>query len=300
MNEIISVKNVAKSFKDKLAVNNVSFSISKGEVVAILGPNGAGKTTTINMLLGLLKPNNGEVRLFGQLPQEKSVREKMGTMLQEVSVMPGLKVKELLQLIRSYYPNPLSMQDLIQLTALTEGDLNTLAEKLSGGQKRRLSFALALAGNPELIIFDEPTVGMDITSRNRFWQTINMLATEGKTIIFTTHYIQEADDVAGRVLLFKNGEIIADGAPAEIKKRISKKSVTFTIDPAISLDRLYYHPIIDHIYRKNDRVIVQSDNTDQVLELLFNEKIGAYDIEIERGKLEEAFEQLTAEHKEVS
>jgi ABC-2 type transport system ATP-binding protein len=129
MNEIISVKNVAKSFKDKIAGNNVSFSIGKGEVVAILGPNGAGKTTTINMLLGLLKPNNGEVLLFGQLPQEKIVREKMDTMLQEVSVMPGLKVKELLQLIRSYYPNPLSIQDLIQLTALTEADLNTFAEK---------------------------------------------------------------------------------------------------------------------------------------------------------------------------
>jgi ABC-2 type transport system ATP-binding protein len=299
MNEIVTVKNVTKSFKNKYAVKDINFSIGKGEVVAILGPNGAGKTTTISMILGLLKPNNGVVQLFGQSPQEKSVREKMGTMLQEVSVMPGLKVKELLQLIRSYYPNPLSFHELIQLTALTEEDLNTIAEKLSGGQKRRLSFALALAGNPELIIFDEPTVGMDITSRNLFWQTVNMLASEGKTIIFTTHYIQEADDVAGRVLLFKNGEIIEDGTPSEIKKRIAKRSVTFTVDPATSLERLYKHPIIDHIYRKNERVIVHSDNTDKVLELLFSEQIGAHDIEIERGKLEEAFEQLTAEHKEV-
>jgi ABC-2 type transport system ATP-binding protein len=300
MTEIVCVKNVSKCFQDKYAVNNVSFSIGKGEVVAILGPNGAGKTTTISMLLGLLKPNNGEVQLFGQLPQEKIVREKMGTMLQEVSVMPGLKVKELLQLIRSYYPNPLSTQELIQLTALTEDDLNSMAEKLSGGQKRRLSFALALAGNPELIIFDEPTVGLDITSRNHFWQTVNKLAAEGKTIIFTTHYIQEADEVAGRVLLFKNGEIIADGTPTEIKKRISKKTVTFSIDSAISLDRLYNHPSINNIYRKSDRVVIQTDDTDQVLELLFNEKLGAYDIEIKRGKLEEAFEQLTAEQKGVS
>ncbi|MFD2443618.1 ABC transporter ATP-binding protein [Bacillus sp. CGMCC 1.16607] len=299
MTEIVSVKNVKKSFKDKEAVKDVTFSIGKGEIIAILGPNGAGKTTTISMILGLLKPTNGEVRLFGQLPEEKSVRERIGTMLQEVSVMPGLTVKELLELIRSYYPRPLSLKELITVTGLTDEDLKSRAEKLSGGQKRRLSFALALAGNPELIIFDEPTVGMDITSRNRFWQTVNMLSEQGKTIIFSTHYLQEADDVAKRVLLFKNGEIIEDGTPTEIKQRITKKSVSFEVDPETSLQRLYNHPEIEHIYRKNDRVIIQSENTDKILEIIFQEKIGAKNIEIVRGKLEEAFEQLTAEHKEV-
>ncbi|UQD52274.1 ABC transporter ATP-binding protein [Bacillus methanolicus] len=299
MNEIVSVKNVTKTFHNKTAVNDVSFSIRKGEVVAILGPNGAGKTTTISMMLGLLKPTSGEIRLFGLLPQEKSVREKIGTMLQEVSVIEGLKVKELLELIRSYYPHPLPLQELITLTGLTEQDLKTMAEKLSGGQKRRLNFALALAGNPELIIFDEPTVGMDITSRNRFWQTVEKLAGQGKTIIFTTHYLQEADDVAQRILLFNEGRIIADGTPSEIKSRISKKSVSFVVDPAKSLESLYKHPVIDNIFRKDGRVIVQTDDTDKILELLFLEKIGARDIEIERGKLEEAFEELTADHKEA-
>jgi ABC-2 type transport system ATP-binding protein len=299
MNEIVSLINVTKSFHNKAAVNEVSFSIGKGEVVAILGPNGAGKTTTISMILGLLKPTAGEVRLFNQLPHEKQVREKIGTMLQEVSVMPGLNVHEILELIRSYYPQPLPLKELVTLTGLTEQDLKTRAEKLSGGQKRRLNFALALAGNPELIIFDEPTVGMDISSRNRFWQTVRQLADQSKTIIFSTHYLQEADDAAQRILLFKDGRVVADGTPSQIKARISKQSVSFIVNPEKSLENLYQHSEIDDIYRKNNRVYVQAGNTDKVLELLFQEKIGAHDIQIERGKLEEAFEQLTGENKEA-
>ncbi|MBU8914778.1 ABC transporter ATP-binding protein [Bacillus sp. FJAT-29953] len=299
MNEILTVTNVTKSFHRKKAVNDVSFSITKGEVVAILGPNGAGKTTTISMILGLLKPTSGEVRLFNLPPQEKQVREKIGTMLQEVSVMQGLRVGEVLELIRSYYPQPLAMEELIELTGLTEQDLRTRAEKLSGGQKRRLSFALALAGNPELIIFDEPTVGMDIHARKRFWQTVRTLAEEGKTIIFSTHYLQEADDAADRILLFKDGAIAADGTPAQIKASISKQSVSFIVDPEISLEKLYLNIEIHDIFRKNNRVYIYTDNTDRILELLFQEKIGARDIQIERGKLEEAFEQLTSETKEA-
>jgi ABC-2 type transport system ATP-binding protein len=296
---IVNLMNVTKSFQHKAAVSDVSFSIGKGEVVAILGPNGAGKTTTISMILGLLKPTTGEVRIFGHEPGDKRVREKLGVMLQEVSVMPGLKVREILELIRSYYSNPLSLQELITLTGLTEKDLKTMAEKLSGGQKRRLNFALALVGNPELIIFDEPTVGMDITSRNRFWQTVGMLAQQGKTIIFSTHYLQEADEAAKRILLFKDGEIVADGTPAQIKASITKQTISFKVDPDTSLEKLYQHSKIENIYRKNDRVYVQSDNTDEVLALLFQEKLGASDIQIESGKLEEAFTQLTGSDKEA-
>jgi ABC-2 type transport system ATP-binding protein len=299
MNEVVSITNVTKVFHHKTAVDQVSLSIGKGEVVAILGPNGAGKTTTISMILGLLKPTEGEIKLFQQQPHEKHVRERIGTMLQEVSVIPGLKVCEILELIRSYYPHPLAISDLITLTGLTEQDLKTRAEKLSGGQKRRLSFALALAGDPELIIFDEPTVGMDITSRNRFWQTVRTLSEQGKTIIFSTHYLQEADETAGRIILFNEGKIVADGTPMQIKSRISKQAVSFMVKPEQSLAKLYQHAEIDQIYRKNDRVYVEAANTDKILELIFEEKLGAYDIQIERGKLEEAFEQLTNGTKEA-
>ncbi|MFH5778646.1 ABC transporter ATP-binding protein [Heyndrickxia oleronia] len=298
MNEIVNVNQVSKAFQDKHAVKEASFSINKGEIVAILGPNGAGKTTTISMILGLLKPTSGEVRLFNQNPDDKSVREKLGIMLQEVSVMQGLKVRELLDLVRQYYPKPLSLEEVIALTGLTENDLKTRAEKLSGGQKRRVSFALALSGNPELIILDEPTVGMDISSRNRFWKTIQMLSKKGKTIIFTTHYLQEADDVAERIILFNKGSIIADGTPIEIKARLTKQFVSFHTTSG-SINKLYGHSVITAIFEKNDRVYVQTDDTDAVLALLFSENIGAHNIQIERGKLEEAFEQLTTEHKEV-
>ncbi|NDK01247.1 ABC transporter, ATP-binding protein yvfR [Bacillus subtilis subsp. subtilis] len=208
MKEAVTVSNVTKHFQRKTAVNHISFSIEKGEIAAILGPNGAGKTTVISMILGLLKPSEGEIKLFNRVPDDQQVREKIGAMLQEVSVMPGLKVDEILELFRSYYPNPLSMKELVSLTALTKEDLKTRAEKLSGGQKRRLSFALALAGNPELLILDEPTVGMDTSSRHRFWQTIHRLSDQGKTIIFSTHYLQEADDAAQRILFLLKDSLL--------------------------------------------------------------------------------------------
>ncbi|CAM3487807.1 hypothetical protein BSI_00600 [Bacillus inaquosorum KCTC 13429] len=299
MNEAVSVSNVTKHFQQKTAVNNISFSIEKGEIAAILGPNGAGKTTVISMILGLLKPTKGEIKLFNRLPDDQRVREKIGVMLQEVSVMPGLKVNEILELFRSYYPNPLSMKELVSLTALTKEDLKTRAEKLSGGQKRRLSFALALAGNPELLIFDEPTVGMDTSSRHRFWQTIHGLADQGKTIIFSTHYLQEADDAAQRILFFADGRLVADDSPMQLRSRIQKQSVSFTLHSDESLEKLSRHPEVERVIQKHQRTIIQTSNTDQVLALIFQENIHARDIRIEQGTLDEAFRQLADGNREA-
>lgn len=292
MNEAVSVSNVTKHFQQKTAVNNISFSIEKGEIAAILGPNGAGKTTVISMILGLLKPSEGDIKLFNRVPNDQQVREKMGAMLQDVSVMPGLKVNEILELFRSYYPHPLSMKELVALTALTKDDLKTRAEKLSGGQKRRLSFALALAGNPELLIFDEPTVGMDTSSRHRFWQTIHGLADQGKTIIFSTHYLQEADDAAQRILFFADGRLVADDSPMQIRSRIQKQSVSFTLHSDESLERLSRHPEVEQVIQKHKRTIIHTSNTDKVLALIFQENIHARDIRIEQGTLDEACRQL--------
>ncbi|TYS10195.1 ABC transporter ATP-binding protein [Bacillus subtilis] len=299
MNEAVSVSNVIKQFQQKTAVNNISFSIKKGEIAAILGPNGAGKTTVISMILGLLKPSEGDIKLFNRVPDDQQVREKIGVMLQEVSVMPGLKVYEILELFRSYYPNPLSMKELVSLTALTKEDLKTRAEKLSGGQKRRLSFALALVGNPELLIFDEPTVGMDTSSRHRFWQTIHGLADQGKTIIFSTHYLQEADDAAQRILFFADGRLVADDSPMQIRSRIQKQSVSFTLHSDESLEKLSRHPIVERVIQKQQRTIIQTSNTDKVLALIFQENIQACDIRIEQGTLDEAFRQLADGNREA-
>lgn len=193
MEHVIQMEKVSKVYQGKRAVDDISFSIGKGSVTAILGPNGAGKTTMLAMLLGLTEPTEGRISVFGLPPKHNTVREKTGAMLQEVSVMDRLKVHEIIALIRSYYPQPMATEDLFAATGLAQGDLKRYAERLSGGQKRGLGFALALAGNPDLLFLDEPTVGLDTTARRRFWETVRGLAAAGKTILFTTHYLQEAD-----------------------------------------------------------------------------------------------------------
>ncbi|WP_057765612.1 ABC transporter ATP-binding protein [Cytobacillus praedii] len=293
MDSIVVLDHVTKTFKNKKAVDHVSFSIKKGEVVAILGPNGAGKTTTIMMMLGLLEPTSGEVRLFTSHPKEKKIRERIGAMLQEVSVIDALKVKEIIQLFRSYYPSPMPFEELVAFTGLSKDDLKRRADKLSGGQKRRLGFALALAGNPDLIFLDEPTVGLDIASRKLFWHTIDELKAQGKTIIFTTHYLQEADDVADRIILFNHGTIIEDGTPVEIKAKLSKQSVSFVESEEISMKELKQLPHVLDVYKRKDRIFVVTDHTDEVIAALFEKKLKISGIQIEQGRLDEAFEQLT-------
>lgn len=292
MEPIIELRQVSKLFKNKTAVNQISFSIEQGEVVAILGPNGAGKTTTMMMMLGLLDPTDGSVKLFGQSPKEKSTREKIGALLQEVSVIDALKVREIIQLFRSYYPHPLSYEELVAFTGFTKDELQKRANKLSGGQKRRLGFALAMAGNPDVLFFDEPTVGMDVTARKLFWNTINELKSRGKTIIFTTHYLQEADDVAERVILFHEGKIISDGTPKSIKARLLKQSVSFSVISSLNYEEIKTIPSVTDVYEKDGRIFVLTDNTDEVLASLYNLKLPVQNIEIERGRLEDAFEQL--------
>ncbi|GAA0135291.1 ABC transporter ATP-binding protein [Paenibacillus sp. YSY-4.3] len=294
-NIIIEMNHVTKSFKDKKAVDGISFQITKGSIVAILGPNGAGKTTALSMMLGLLEPSEGTVRLLGGHPKDRKVRERIGTMLQEVSVMDKLKVREILALFRSYYPAPLNMDALIELTGLSNSDLNRYGEKLSGGQKRSLGFALAMAGNPELVFFDEPTVGLDITARRRFWDNVRRLADEGRTILFTTHYLQEADDIADRILLFNQGKLAADGTPEQIKSQIVKRSISFTSDedsPDLRKRLMKLSPISD-CYDKDGRIYVSTDSTDEALAAIFAEQLPVHDIRIDQGRLDEAFEQLT-------
>ncbi|WP_058304301.1 ABC transporter ATP-binding protein [Gorillibacterium timonense] len=295
METIIELDKVSKTFQGKKAVNGISFRIDQGEIVAILGPNGAGKTTTLSMLLGLLRPTEGTIRLFGHEPGKREVRERIGAMLQEVSVMDRLRVHELISLIRSYYPHPLTLEELTTITGLAKTDLNRYAEKLSGGQKRNLGFALALAGDPDLLFFDEPTVGLDITARRRFWEQARRLADQGKTIVFTTHYLQEADDFAKRILLFNQGELIADGTPEEIKSRILKQSVSFhsNEDNPELRAKLAALPEIDDCYFKEGRITVTTDNTDKALTALILGRFPIHDIRIDSGRLDEAFEQLT-------
>ncbi|RSK34389.1 ABC transporter ATP-binding protein [Bhargavaea beijingensis] len=293
MEPVLNVDRITKRFKGMTAVDGVSFSVVRGEVAAILGPNGAGKSTTMHMLLGLLKPDGGSAELFGNAPGSKEARERIGVMLQDVSLMDAMKVREVLELIRGYYRNPMPHRDLLRLTGLSEEDLKKRAEKLSGGQKRRVSFALALAGDPDLLFFDEPTVGMDVGARARFWTTVKDLAAQGKTVIFSTHYLQEADDVASRILLFNRGRLIADGSPAQVKGQLLRKTVSFKLPDKVSAERLRSLPNVLSMDLGMERIELVTDDTDRLLYALVTADIGASDITIGQGRLEDAFTELT-------
>ncbi|EOO15064.1 ABC transporter ATP-binding protein [Bacillus cereus] len=297
MEKIIEVNGVSKTFKHKKAVNNVSFHVNKGQIVALLGPNGAGKTTTISMMLGLKDPTEGNISIFGKSPKHREVCNSLGAMLQEVSVIDSITVEEAIELFRSYYTNPVEKETLLQLSNL-ESERKQRCEKLSGGQKRRLNFALALAGNPDLLFLDEPTVGMDITSRKTFWETIRKLASEGKTIILTTHYLEEADALADRILLFANGKIIADGTPDEMKATISQKTVSFVAAEKIPTALLKGLPHVTGVQFHEARIILKTDDTDATLRAIFKKDLPIMDIAVERGSLDEAFEQFVANQKE--
>jgi len=296
---IVELRNVTKEFQQKKAVKDVSFSIKQGEMVAILGANGAGKTTTMRMLLGLMKPTRGTVSLFQKNPRQKEVLEKIGGMLQEVSVMDSLKVRELIQLIQSYYQNPIELTTLLELTGLQEEDWNQRTEKLSGGQKRRLNFALALAGNPDLLFLDEPTVGMDVTSREQFWKKMKELNRQGKTILFTTHYLQEADEVAGRIIMINKGEVVGDGTPAHLKEKLTKPRVMFQERTPYTLDFYQNFPFVEDVQKEKDKVTLVAKNSDQLLKEIFDRQLNIYHIEVKLGRLEEVFSQLLGEKKEV-
>lgn len=298
MEKIIELIHVSKQFQQHRAVNDISFTVKRGEAIAILGANGAGKTTTILLMLGLLQPTNGTVRLFQSDPKVKEVREKIGSMLQETSVMDSLKVKEIIPLVQSYYPHPLSSDQLLSITGLSKQEWNKRTEKLSGGQKRRLHFAIALAGNPELIFLDEPTVGMDINARKAFWKTVEELKSQGKTIIFTTHYLQEADEAAERIIMISDGKIVGDGTPEQLKAKWTKKTISFKETADYSLDMYKSIPFVEEVAREKGRISLVTVDSDKTIYHIFEMKLKIQDIEIQQGKLEEAFSKLLQEKKE--
>jgi ABC-2 type transport system ATP-binding protein len=212
---------VTKRYRNGVtAVDNLSLTLRQGEIVALLGPNGAGKSTAVKLLMGLAAPTHGTVRIFGQDPRFATSRLRTGVMLQVGKAPETLRVREHLDLFRGYYPAPLSALELIRIAGL-EGLENRLFGQLSGGQKQRVLFALALAGDPDLVFLDEPTVGLDIEARRAMWKEIRALAAQGKTVLLTTHYLEEADALAHRIIVLNKGQLISEGTPAQIKAQAS-------------------------------------------------------------------------------
>lgn len=273
------------------ALKGITLDIEAGEVVAMLGPNGAGKTTSISLLLGLRKPTSGTARLFGLNPTDRRARSRTGVMLQESGVPQVLKVKEMIDLFRSYYPSPMPTARVIELAGLEE-KAESQNKDLSGGQRQRLYFALAICGDPDLIFLDEPTVGLDVESRRAFIKSIKEFIAIGKTIVLTTHYLEEADELAKRVVVIDHGKIIADASPEEIKSKVVGKKVSFTSPRPLKQGDLDGLPVTATEIHDQSYVLVTAE-PEAVLRELFRRSVDINDLEVIGAGLEEAFLALT-------
>jgi ABC-2 type transport system ATP-binding protein len=274
----------------------VDISIARGETVALLGPNGAGKSTTIDMLLGLLEPDDGTVSLFGRPPDEAIKAGWIGGMLQTGSLIHDLNVRELVAMTASLYPAPLAVDEVLELTGI-DAFADQRTQTLSGGQSQRVRFALALVSNPELLVLDEPTVGMDVEGRRAFWGTMRELAAEGKTVLFATHYLEEADAYADQAILIARGKIVAAGSTTEIKAMVGTRVIRATL-PAASLDGLGRLPGVIQAERRGEAIVLTCSDSDRAIRALLEWHPEARDIEIRGAGLEQAFLQLTGEADE--
>jgi ABC-2 type transport system ATP-binding protein len=273
------------------AVRGIDVSIDTGETVALLGPNGAGKSTTLDMVLGLLRPDAGTVSVFGAAPAAAVAQGKVGAMLQTGALIRDLAVRELLEQMASLYPKPLNIDETIELVGI--GDIaQRRTQKLSGGQTQRVRFALALVTNPDLLVLDEPTVAMDVESRHAFWTTMREFATRGKTVLFATHYLEEADAYADRAVLMANGDVVADGPTTEIKARVGTRSIRATL-PDAPLEELERLPGVTRAERRGEAVVLTCSDSDTAIRALLAARADARDIEISGAGLEEAFLELT-------
>jgi ABC-2 type transport system ATP-binding protein len=273
------------------AVDGIDVAVAAGETVALLGPNGAGKTTTIDMLLGLLPPDGGAVSLFGKPPADAIAGGGVGAMLQMGSLLPYLSVRELLTMMAALYPDPMDVDEVIEIVGL--GDIvGRMTHRLSGGQTQRVRFAIALVSNPDLLVLDEPTVAMDVEGRHAFWTTMRGFAAGGKTVIFATHYLDEADDYADRAVLMARGRIVADGPTTEIKAMVGGRRIRATL-PQADLEALERLPGVLGAERRGEAIVLRCSDSDQAIRALLAAHADVRDIEITGAGLEEAFLELT-------
>jgi ABC-2 type transport system ATP-binding protein len=284
--------DATKKYGSVEALKGVSLDIELGDVVAMLGPNGAGKTTSISLLLGLRKPTSGKALLFGLKPDDLNARSRVGVMLQESGIPTVLKVRELVDLFRSYYPKPMARDRAIAMAGLDE-KANAQVKELSGGQKQRLYFALAVCGDPEVLFLDEPTVGMDVEGRRSFIERIAEFIQMGRTVVLTTHYLEEADQLAKRVIVIDRGVVIADASPQEIKSRVAGKRVRFA---AVLTEKDLEGLPVSASTIQDHRVQLLTNQPEAVLRELFRRGVEISDLEVAGADLEDAFISLTT-HK---
>jgi ABC-2 type transport system ATP-binding protein len=289
---IATFDGVTRRFGDVTALDRLSFEVKRGERVALLGPNGAGKTTATEILLGLIEPHEGEVRLYGGPPAEAVARGRVGAMLQDAGLPQGVTAAELVELIRALYPDPLSREDALSLSDL-EDVAHRRVEQLSGGQLQRVRLALALAGDPELLVLDEPTAALDVAARRAFWDRVAASVAEGRTVLFATHRLEEADTVADRVLVLVGGRLVADGSPDEVKAAASGRSAVSFVADGVGVDVLRRLPGVEEVEADRGRLTLLTTDPDVTVRALFEQLPVVEDLKITRAGMEEAFLQLT-------
>ncbi len=287
----IALEGVHKSFGPVHAVRGIDLQIGQGEIVAFLGPNGAGKTTTIDMILGLTRPDRGRVSAFGMAPRRAVEHGLVAAVMQTGGLLRDLTVAETVQLTASLFAKTRSPQECLERAGIA-GIRDQKVMKCSGGEQQRLRFAMALVSDPALVVLDEPTTGMDVAGRRDFWAAIRADADRGRTVLFATHYLEEADQYADRIVLVRHGQIVADGTAAQIKARASGRIVQ-AIAPGADRDVLAGIPGVRSVDLRGDSVTVAADDSDAVARHLFS--IGGHDLEVTSRGLEDAFVSLTSD-----
>jgi len=289
---IIVADRLSKRYGSLVAVSEVSFTVESGEVFGMLGPNGAGKTTTIDMVLGLSAPDQGSVSIFGHTPRGAIARGQVAAVMQTGGLLRDISVRETVQLNAAMFDSSRPVDEVLARAGILE-IADRKVEKCSGGQQQRLRFAMALVSDPGLLILDEPTTGMDVAGRRDFWTAIRADAQRGRTVIFATHYLEEADAYADRIVLVRQGSIVADGTAAQIKNLASGRTVRASF-PAAERGLLAGMPPAESVEFDGGRLTVRTGDSDAVVRYLLN-NTGAHDVEVAANNLEEAFVALTGD-----
>ena len=294
---VAQLQAASKQYGDITALRRVDLSVRAGELVALLGPNGAGKTTAVKLFLGMARPTSGTVRVMDGDPTNPGVRTRMGAMLQVAKVPETLKVREHIDLFSSYYPRPLPLVESLKTAGLEEIKDRQFGE-LSGGQKQRVLFALAICGNPDLLLLDEPTVGMDVEARRSLWDQIRRLLGQGKTILLTTHYLEEADALAHRVVVINKGTIVAEGTPAEIKAQTAGRRIRCV--SSLDLNTVRLLPGVQDVRLDREALEIRATEAEPVIRALLAGDPGLSGIEVTSAGLEDAFLALTQDSKNAN
>ncbi|MFB6617675.1 ABC transporter ATP-binding protein [Streptomyces sp. NPDC085524] len=289
---VVSFENVTKSYGTVRAVDGLSLALHPGETVALLGPNGAGKSTTLDLLLGLRPADSGSVRLFGTTPREAVAAGRVGAMLQSGGLMEEVTVREIVALGCALHPRPHPVDQVLSRAGIDK-IADRKVDKLSGGQEQRVRFALATVGDSDLIVLDEPTTGMDVTSRQSFWATMREQADQGRTVLFATHYLEEADAIADRVIVLAKGRVLADGTAAEIKAKAGARKITFDLTEPADSARLRELPFVTSFEQRGDTVRIQSRDADATVHALYGLGLYPRNLEVAGLGLEQAFIALT-------